>query len=85
MFATNLLANNLYFQAFGCANLFKLACAGQFSKTDQNSQRGHDASRDASRRWARRHAGRTVTQIMSCLRRKRTRTDRLHWQDASAR
>jgi hypothetical protein len=50
MFATYLLANHLYFRAFGCANLFKLAYAGQFSETDQNSQRGQDASRDASRR-----------------------------------
>jgi hypothetical protein len=40
MFATYLLANYLYFQIFGCANLFKLASAGQFAKTDQNSLHG---------------------------------------------
>jgi hypothetical protein len=40
MFATYLLANYLYFQVFGYANLFKLASAGQFAKTDQNSLHG---------------------------------------------
>jgi hypothetical protein len=34
--------------------MFKLANADQFAETDQNSQRGHDASQDASGRWARR-------------------------------
>jgi hypothetical protein len=57
MFATYLLANYLYFRVFGCANLFKLASAGQFAETDQNCQRGQDVSRDASRRWARRLGG----------------------------
>jgi hypothetical protein len=43
--ATYLLTNYLYFQVFGCANLFKLANADQFAETDQNSQRGQNASR----------------------------------------
>jgi hypothetical protein len=49
MFATYLLPNYLYFLVFDCANLFKLASAGEFAETDQKSQHEQDASRDASR------------------------------------
>jgi hypothetical protein len=48
--ATYLLVNYLYFRVFGSANLFKLASAGQFAETDQNSQREQDASRCCVRR-----------------------------------
>jgi hypothetical protein len=43
-FSTYLLANYLYFRVFDCDNLFKLASAGQFAETDQNSQHGQDVS-----------------------------------------
>jgi hypothetical protein len=46
-----------YFRVLGYANLFKLASADQFAKTDQNNQRGHDASRDASHHWAHQRGG----------------------------
>jgi hypothetical protein len=52
-----MFVNYFYFRVLGCANLFKLASASQFAETDQKSQGGQDASRDASRRWTRRPGG----------------------------
>jgi hypothetical protein len=57
-YVCHLFACKLFlFSRFGRANIFKLASAGQFAKTDQNSQRGQDTPRDASRRCARRPGG----------------------------
>jgi hypothetical protein len=53
MFATYLLATYFNFRVLCCANMFKLAGAGQFAETDQNSKHGQDASR----RWAPRPGG----------------------------
>jgi hypothetical protein len=69
MFATYLLPNYLYFLVFGCANLFKLASAREFAETDQKSQHEQDASRDASRCWARRpgRPNRDANYILSSM------------------